>query len=160
MINIRLAKKEDLQELASLYCKVFTVFDVGERWTEKTAYNLLLYWFNKQPDLFFLAEEKKKIIGAFVAGVKPWCDGNHLFDGEIIIDPDHQKKGIGSKISKVVYRTAIEKYNAKCFEANTFKHHKHPLSWYKKQGFKEVEDLTIIEGNLRDILHNLEDNNH
>lgn len=156
-IRIRLSTKEDLKELAGLYSKVYTAFDVGEKWDVESAYNLLSYWIKRQPDLCFLAEVKGKIIGGFVAGIKPWWNGNHLVDGEIFVDPDFQKKGIGTLLSKVMYKTAIEKYNAIYFNAVTFKQTQHPLGWYKKQGFKEVEAWTIISGKLKEILAYLEE---
>lgn len=153
---IRLIKKEDLKILARLYCKVYTNFDVGEKWNQRSAYNLLSYWFERQPDLCFLAEYKRKVVGAFLAGIKPWWDGNHLIDGEVFVDPDYQKKGIGTELSKTIYKTAINKYNAKCFDAITFSNKKHPLSWYKKQGFTKIKNWVLISGNLELVMKKLE----
>lgn len=93
--EIRLMKKEDLKKLAIIYARTYHVFDVGERWTAKSAITLMSYWMKRQPDLFFIAKYDGKIAGAFVAGIKPWWDGNHLVDGELFVDPDFQKKGIG-----------------------------------------------------------------
>jgi len=159
-LSIRLVKEEDLDDLAKLYLKVYTHFDVREKWDFDSAYKLVSYWFKRQPDLCFLSELKGKIVGGFVAGIKPWCDGNHLVDGEMFVDPDYQKKGIGSELSKVMYRTALEKYDAKIFDAITFSKKEHPLKWYKRQGFREVKEWTIISGDLREILENLDKQKH
>ena len=51
----------------------------------------------------------------------------------VFVDPDFQKKCIGTELSKVMYRMAIEKYDAKFFDAVTFSDKPHPLSWYRKQ---------------------------
>lgn len=152
---IRTFDKRDLDKLAKLYCKVYDRIDVGEKWEYTSAHKLLSYWLERQPDLCFLAEYDKVIVGGFVSGVKPWWDGNHLFDGEVFVDPDHQKKGIGTELSKVMYKTAVEKYGATHFDAFTFSDREHPLSWYKKQGFNEVKNWTIISGDLRKVLKKL-----
>jgi len=60
-------------------------------------------------------------MGGFVAGIKPWWDGNHLVDGEIFIHPKFQKKGFGKLLSKYMYETAIKKYNVVSFNTITFK---------------------------------------
>ncbi|HIH31630.1 TPA: GNAT family N-acetyltransferase [Candidatus Woesearchaeota archaeon] len=157
-LNIRLIKKSDLKTLARIYTKVYTYSDVGEKWIDTTSYNLLVYWYKRQPDLCLVAESSGKPIGAFVAGIKPWHDGNHLVDGEIFVDPDYQKKGIGRLLSIEMYKRALKKYNAICFDATTFKDKKFPLSWYKSQGFAEVKNWTIITGDLRKVLKGLRRN--
>ena len=70
-IHIRLMQEKDLQQLAEIYDFVYKKFDIGERWNVAAAKELLSYWFNKHPDLAFVAELDGKIVGAFVAGVKP-----------------------------------------------------------------------------------------
>jgi len=84
-------QKKDLEKLSEIYSLVYEKFDIGEKWTSKTAKKLLEYWFDKQSDLAFVAEENNKIVGAFIAGIKPWLDGNHLSDGEIFVHPNYQK---------------------------------------------------------------------
>jgi len=155
MINIRQIKKSDLDKLAKIYSIVYKRFDIGEKWTPKTAKKLLYYWFKKQPDLFFLAEYNSKIVGGFVAGVKPWWDGNHLSDGEIFVRPNYQKKGIATKLSIALYKKALKKYKIVCFDGFTFKKTKFPLSWYLSQGFIQNKDWTMISGDINSILLNL-----
>jgi len=154
-IKIRLMQKKDLQKLAEIYALVYHKFNIGEKWTIETAKKLLSHWFNHQPDLAFVAEINQELVGAFVAGIKPWWDGNHLSDGEIFVHPDHQKKGIASKLSIALYEKAVEKYNVVSFDTFTFKKTKFPLSWYLSQGFIENEDWTMISGNIKSILSKL-----
>jgi len=154
-IKIRQMRKEDLQQLAEIYSVVYQKFDVGERWTVKTAKKLLSHWFDKQPDLAFVAEYESKVIGAFVAGIKPWWDGNHISDGEIFVHPDYQKQGIATKLSIALYEKALEKYKVISFDTYTFKKTEFPLSWYLSQGFIQNEDWTMIFGNVKSILSKL-----
>ena len=155
-IKIRLMEKQDIQQLSEIYTLVYQKFDIGEKWTVESSKELLDYWFNRQPDLAFVAEFNDKIVGAFVAGIKPWWDGNHLVDGEVFVHPDYQKKGIGTELSKALYKKAIEKYNVVSFDTYTFKKTKFPLNWYKSQGFIENPDWVMIEGDLKSILPDLD----
>lgn len=157
-LKIRKIEKRDLNILSKIYAETYKYLDVGEKWNKKSSYKLLSYWLKRQPDLCFLAEYNKKIIGGFVSGIKPWWDGNHLVDGEIFLHPDYQKRGIGTELSKFLYNLALKKYNVIRFDAFTFKKTKFPLIWYKKQGFKEIKEWTIISGKLKDILNNLNKN--
>src|SRR5687768_3198077 len=97
-ITIRIMTQEDLAVLADIYSEVYRVFDVGENWDKDSAYQLLEYWLHKQPDLSFVAEADEKIVGAFIAGIKPWWDGNHLVDGELFVHPDFQAKRVGTEL--------------------------------------------------------------
>jgi len=141
-------RKSDLSELAKIYVEVYQNFDVGEKWNKKTAYDLIAFWFKLQPDFCFVAEYENKIVGAFVAIVKPWCDGKHLIIEEIFVNPRYQKHGVGSALTKKMFEKAIKKYNVKFVEGITFTKLKHPLSWYKSLGFREVKEWVNINGNI------------
>ncbi len=150
-MQIRTMNKKDLKRLAQIYVEVYTKFDVGERWTEEAAYNLLKHYYNRQPDLAFVADLDGKSVGAFIACIKPWWDGNHLSEGEIFVHPDYQAKGVGSKLSEVMFETAIEKYDATVWDTITFKG-KYPEKWYKKLGFVPIKEWSLISGDMREAL--------
>jgi len=149
-------KEADLQALAQIYVDVYTDFDVGEKWTVPTAKDLLEYWLKRQADLAFVAELDGELVGGFVAGVKPWWDGMHLVDGEVFVHPKHQKSGVGTELSKVMYKTALDKYNVVAFDTYTFSKTDFPLKWYKKQGFKEIKEWTMISADVKEVLDYLE----
>ena len=151
-IKIRQMKEKDLKKLAELYVKAYKIYNKWERWNTKAAYRLFKYWLKRQPDLALVAEYNNKVAGAFVAGIKPWWDGNHLIDGELVVDPDYQKKGIGKLLLKTMLEKAILKYNATMWDAITFKKTEFPLSWYRRLGFNEADGWTIISGNIKKAL--------
>lgn len=148
-------REEDLDHLAEIYVETYTDFDVGERWDKKSAWKMLGYWLKHYPDLALTAEYNGKIVGAFLVGVKPWCDGNHLIDGEIFVHPRYQKKGIGTKLTKVMFEKARKKYGVVAWDAYTFKKFRHPLNWYKKMGFREIKDWVMITGEVEKVLEKL-----
>jgi len=155
-IKIRKIDNKDLKKLAEIYHQIYSSpkYDVGEKWTEESAYEMLNYWFKRNSDLAFLAEHNGKIVGAFLVDVKPWWDGNHLVDGEIFVHPDYQKKGIGTKLSKFMFDYAIKKYKVVRWDTYTFKE-KYPLKWYKSLGFKEINEWAMISADINEILKKL-----
>jgi ribosomal protein S18 acetylase RimI-like enzyme len=154
-IHIRKVESSDLPSLARIYAEVYRHFDVGEKWTDETALQLLSYWLKRNKDLCFVACEEAKVIGAFFADVKPWWDGNHLVDGEVFVAVDYQKKKVGTKLSIHLYEEAIKQDNVVSFDTYTFRLNGHPLDWYKSQGFKEVNEWVMISGNVKEALKKL-----
>ena len=149
-------QKKDLQRLAEIYVKVYTVFDVGERWTVKQARKLCSYWLKRQPDLAFVAVIEGEVVGAFISSIISWNDGNRLADGELFVHPDYQKKGVGTRLCITLYKKALEKYDVTFFDAATFKNREFPLQWYLSQGFEVHKEWTLISGDVKKILSTLE----
>ncbi|MBM3234239.1 GNAT family N-acetyltransferase [Candidatus Pacearchaeota archaeon] len=154
-MKIRKAKNNDLKQIVEAYKKAFVKLGVGEKWTDNSAQKLMQYWLKRQPDLFFVAEINNKIVGGFVAGIKPWWNGNHLVEGELFVHPNYQNLGIGTKLSKIMYQTAIKKYKIINVQGATFKNKKFPLIWHKSKGFSENKNWILIEANPRILLRSL-----
>ena len=155
-LKIRRVNKKDLDKLTEIFNQTYSpsIFDVGERWTKKSAYKMLDYRLKRTPDLAFLAEDKEKIIGGFFIDVKPWWDGNHLADGELFVHPNYQKKGIGTKLLKFMFEYAIKKYNVVRIDSYTIKG-KYPLKWYRSLGFKDIKEWAMISADVREVLKKL-----
>ena len=156
MLTTRLIQKEDIETLAEVYTDVYKSLDIGEHWEKSSAMKMLTYWFEQQPDLAYLAEYEGKIVGAFLVAVKPWWDGNQLFDGEIFTHPDFHGKGIGTALLKKVLTESKNIYDAKFWYAFTYTGSEHPLSWYKKVGFKVPDQYVMFQGSISEVLKNLE----
>lgn len=152
---IRSMRASDLEEVAVLYTNIFAKVDIGEKWTNASAYQFMNHYHSKQPDLCFVAIMDDKIVGGFVAGIKPWWDGNHLVDGEVFVDFAYQKHKVGTELSRVMYNDAIEKYKITSIDFVTFSKDGFPLSWYEKLGFEVTKDLYMISGKPDLVLERL-----
>lgn len=153
-MEINLVKEEELEEIAKIYCCSFNYVS-SENWTRDAALKLFKYWFERQQDLFFVARQDNKIIGAIVALAKPWFDGVRLQDGEVFVSPEYQKGGIGKKLLIKLIEEGIRKYDTNTFEGITFAREEFPFSWYERIGIKKSDNLMVISGSCKEILNNL-----
>lgn len=152
---IRPVSEKDLPLLATIYKRAYNLLNIGERWSDETAFKLMEWFFKEQRDLFFVAKVGKKISGAVVGIIKPWWDGNHLTDGEIFIDPPFQRHGIGSRLIKELFQEAKKKYKVVSWDTFTHIVYEHPLKWYKKMGFEEINNWKMISGDINRVLTNI-----
>ena len=153
---IRLAKLEDIKDLAIIYKDLYDNADIGENWTIESATDLLTYWYNKQGDLFFVDIEDGKPVGAVVSGIKSWFDGNRLVDGEIFVAKEYQRNNIATKLMLEHLKQAKIKYNAKIMEFHTYGDEtEFPQNWYSRIGYKKDEELIIMNGDIEDVLGHL-----
>ena len=152
MIIIDSALPKHLKQLAVIYVSSYNTLNIGERWDTKKALELMRYFFQQQPDLFFVALVDGKLAGGTVAMVKPWWDGNHLIDGEVFVSPQYQKKGVGTKLLKRLFQEAHKNYHAISWDTYTHIVYDHPLAWYKSLGFEPIRHWTMISGNVKTVL--------
>ncbi len=153
---IRLVKKSDIEDLAVIYKDLYDNVDIGEHWTIQKAEELLLYWYEKQKDLFFVAEEDGIIAGAIVSGVKNWFDGLRLNDTEIFVSSKFQNKHIAHDLMLEHLKEAKVKYNASVIEFHTYgEEDEFPQNWYNRIEFKKDEELIIMNANIEEVLNNL-----
>lgn len=124
---------------------------IGENWDEKSAFELLNYFLKEQADLFFVADDGKAV-GAIVAQVRPWWDGNHLIEGELFLHPSYQGKRIGVGLVKKLFTEAKKKYQVVAWDTYTHVVHENPLAWYKKLGFEEIKNWRMITRNVDVVL--------
>lgn len=147
---------DDLDIIADEYAHYYQNSVLEEKWTKEKAKELFLYFYNHAYDLFFVAYNQDKPIGVIMTCLKPWWDGNHLEDTEIFVCEQYQKQGIAKNLFKKLFETAIEKYDANLMEAHTYEDENgFPYCWYKRLGFKTVDEWKIIRGDLKEILKKL-----
>ena len=153
---IRLVQESDIEELAKIYKELYDNADIGENWTIEKAYDLLMYWYEKQKDLFFVDIEDDVPVGAIVSGIKSWFDGLRLVDTEIFVSTKCQKKHIGKNLMLAHLEEAKVKYNVSMIEFHTYgDESEFPQNWYNRIGFKKDEELIIMHANVDNVLNNL-----
>ena len=153
---IRLVKKSDINKLAKIYKDLYDNVDIGENWTMEKATELLTYWYDKQGDLFFVAEEDGKPVGAVMSGVKSWFDGLRLNDTEIFVSNEYQGNHIAKDLMLEHLKQAKIKYNAKMIEFHTYgAEDEFPQNWYNRIGFEKDDELIIMHADIENVLNKL-----
>jgi len=156
MYKINRAEESDLDKLAKIMAESFTAADSDKPWDYDHAYDYLKYWYKKQPDMFFAAyDESENPVGAVAVNIKPWRTGVRCSDGVIFTEINNQKKGVATLLLKKVLEEAMDKYDAKIFEAVSFAGDEFPLTWFKKIDLRPDDHAVLIKGDCRDILSNL-----
>lgn len=154
---IRLVEKEDLGQLAKIYKDLYDNVDIGETWTIEKSYDMLMYWYEKQKDLFFVCIQNEEPVGAIVSGVKSWFDGLRLVDTELFVSKKYQNKHIAKKLMIEHLKQAKIKYNVTMIEFHTYgAENEFPQNWYKRIGLEKDEELIIMNGSVEEILNKLE----
>lgn len=156
--QIRNIEKEDIEELSYIFVDAYKAEKTGENWTIQSARDIVEYWLNRSPaDMKIAAvNQEGRILGAFLADIKPWWDGPHMIDGEFFVRTHAQGKGIGKMLIAELLTRAHQNHNATCFETITFEpDSEHPLKWYLSIGFEKVDNLVVINGVTEKVLEQL-----
>lgn len=145
----------DLPALADIYVKVYRAFDVGETWTQKSALQMLKNLEEGAHPVSVLAEVDGKIVGGAFADVKSW-EGKRVMEAkEIFVDPEYQKRGIGTELAKERLHRAEVWHGVSEAELVTFADKGHARSWHEKMGYKPTEGLQMMHGKVKDIKEKL-----
>jgi ribosomal protein S18 acetylase RimI-like enzyme len=158
-ITIRSATKNDLPQLGELFSKVYTDKEF-DKFTPPAAVEYLEWLINRCPELAFVAEVDKRIIGGYLAAIKPWFDGPHVVDGEIFVDERYRQYGIGLKLTKTLLQQAKETFGAVVIEATVFNYGEdgqRALDWHKSNGREIVPEIVFISGSIDEVLQKVTD---
>lgn len=155
-IRIEQMNYDYIEELADLYIRIYKDTNPKEKWNIYSAKKFITYFYELCPDLFFIAKMKDKIIAGIWGPVKPWWDGNKVYNLEIFVDKEYQGNGISKLILAHYFEVAIKKYNVNSVEAITFSDRKFPLCYYEKISLSKDRQLVLLEGNAQEISEKIE----
>lgn len=155
VINYRNVKECDLKELSKLYVEVYKEANEKEVWEVESAYSLLKTLYDSAGKCFVVAVIEDQIVGAFGGMLKPWWNGMHLVETELLVDKKYRGLGISKKLQLELAIRAKENYNVKYIEGVTFTDRDFPLSFYKRIGWEEDEQLVPICVDVQELIKNL-----
>ncbi|HEC88353.1 MAG TPA: ribosomal-protein-alanine N-acetyltransferase [Thermoplasmata archaeon] len=117
-MKIRKCKREDLED----------VYEI-ERVSFPYPYPKIIFY-DYIEKLFFVAEEKEKIIGYVIA------DDERSLIVSIAVHPEYRNKGYGKKLMEHVLKLMKGKVFLQVRKSN-----KSAISFYHKMGFKEIKEI-------------------
>lgn len=157
MIVVRLVEEPDLLLLAQMYIAVYEKTNPSEIWTNESAYDFIRFFYNNCADLFFVLEVNGVLAGATWGQIKPWWNGNKIYNFEIFVCNEHQNKGLSKQLLLYFFTEAREKYSVSTIEVITFSDRTFPLCYYEKLSIIPDKQLILLEGNMEEIVRRIKD---
>lgn len=154
-IVIRPATSAEIPALAAVYVRAWDNAEVTEKWTQQSAESFFRFQFALPSQVGFVAESDGRLVGGFFSSIMPWWDGNHLFGGELFVDPDFQQQGVGRSLMKALLNAAATDHAAVAWDLITFRQREFPRSWYESLGFTETEEQVFLSGSIAEALRRL-----
>ncbi len=139
---LRLMKKDDLPACAEILCTVYNNEMWQCRWSQQTALDYLNDYFIANKFVGFVIEMDDKICGAMFCHEKIWWNNSELFIDEMFINPQLQRKGLGSELINAAQDYVKEKSLAG-FTLSTNRYAPAP-NFYRKNGFVDCEHILFM----------------
>lgn len=157
-MTIRQVRPADFRALSKLYADFYNELDeLGERWTLDAARKFISHFYARQPDLCFVAEKDDQIIGAVMAAIQPWWDGNHLVEGELLVHSNFKHySGYATGLLEKILTVAEQKYQAVTWDTIVPAVIGHPFRHYEQLGFYETPVWKAVAGDVSSILRQIE----
>ncbi len=150
-ITIQKISKKDHEAIIDLYLEAYLA--EGEQWNKEQITPFINYLLKRPFKLKALVNGK--IVGGFISDIKPWHEGNMLFDPEIFVHPDYQQQSIGKTLLSTALQKAKQQHQVSDIVAFTFKD-SHQLKRYQKLGMQTDNYWQMLYGNIDTLLSKLE----
>ncbi len=146
MINIRSARKDEVQKLQDLNDEVFIDNskydpDLKVDWAQSSVgKNYFTELVNNPDALCLIAEENNVLVGYIASGPKEinYRNSKYIEIENMGISPQHRSKGIGSQLIEKVIELAKEKGFQKVF-VNTYFGNTKAIDFYERNGFNKID---------------------
>ena len=150
-------REKILDTIADHYAAYYSNSVLGEEWTKEKAVELFNFFYQQNKGLFFIAYDEDKPVGIATSVLKPWEGGYQLTDGEIFVIKEYQHKGIATQLMEALFVCARDKYKVTAVQELTYEDENgFPLNWYTRIGYKRMNDLKVIGGDINEIINHLQ----
>ena len=96
-MKIRLIDRDDIDACAKLFVDVFSITPWNESWTNETAKDRLLHFYESKGFLGLIAE-REGVVGFALGNSEPFYFGSMFYLREMCIQSDLQHQGLGNKL--------------------------------------------------------------
>jgi aminoglycoside 6'-N-acetyltransferase I len=97
--------QSDIPSCAEILCRVYNNELWQCRWDNQVAQIYLTDFYQHKKFVGYVIEEEGRIIGALFAHEKVWWNNSEVFIEEMFINPEYQRKGLGTELL-----SEVEKY--------------------------------------------------
>lgn len=158
-MNIRLAKKSDLEQLNILFKKVIADMEKKKINMWNDVYPFCEFEYDIAEKKMYIIENNNEIIGSFVLSdlddpdyeLINWkYNGRWISLNRLAIIPEQQGKGYAKETIKYIEKKAI-KQNYKVIRLTVYDNNKYAIGLYENLGFNKVESGEYIINDKRFI---------
>ena len=135
----RLFKKSDLVQAVDVFLSAFQSKE--KNWTKSMVEKRLLSLVELNPDLCFVIELDKKVVGLLFLSKGVWVNGNYLELTEFAVLSDFRGQGIGSEA--LDFLNGFAKQNNFSAIYLTTDSRKQALRLYERKGFKKTNYVVM-----------------
>lgn len=139
---IRAMKTEDIPACADILCRVYNNELWMCRWERETAIAYLSDFFEAKKFVGYVICEEGQVIGALFAHEKIWWNNSEVFVEEMFVDPDRQRRGLGTSLLQEIEKY-VEEHQLAGITLSTNKYAPAPL-FYKRNGFVDCEHVLFM----------------
>ncbi len=143
-INIKIANKKCIEEIANLMLAEFKKFPYNETVKINAVLKSLDFYF--KIGKIYVAIEKNKIVGCLVFKIEQYWQGKVIIIEDLAVKQEFKRFGIGKSLLNELenYANKNEMFMI-CFNTNR----KSPaIKFYRKYGYKQRRDITHFERKL------------
>lgn len=144
-IKLVKSRKKELPLIARIYIEEFSKPPYNEKWTIKKAEEKMNFYYRFY-DLYSI-KTNNKLVGFIAINPNFMCPGEVAFVEEIAINKNFQRKGIGTRVFKLVFKIYKEKGFKRFMGIVNIKSGAFKL--YKKLGILPSKKDLLIEKKLK-----------
>lgn len=139
---IRKLTKNDLPACAAILQSVYNNDLWQAHWDRDTATEYLTDIWERKKFVGYAAEDGGQVIGALFACEKVWWNNSEVFIEEMFVLPEHQGKGIGSRLMDAVWQYVTDRKLAGV-TLSTNRYAPAP-AFYRKHGFADCGHVLFM----------------
>ncbi len=147
-MEIRKIQQNDLLACSKLLESAYGLPPYNEIFKEHAAEAYINNKYNNCKDNSFVAINEKDNVLAFVFfNISSWAEGPQAILEEIIVDPNHQNKGIGRELLDYAHQY-LKSIDIK-YIMLWAKNNERLLNFYKNQGYSPNSDFVVMFKNFK-----------
>ena len=142
-MNFEYITEKNVAIAANIFMNSFNVEPWFEKWTEETGVKRLSQIMRGEGSLGVIAYENNEPMAMIVGHEEDYYDGTRFLIKEFCVDATKKGAGVGTRVLKY-YVDELKERKIVHISLYTMRE-KRVINFYEKNGFKEIEDLVMME---------------
>lgn len=142
-IKIKPMMRHNLTRCIPIFEKAYAEPPYNEKWERRESHHYLTFFFQIGRGASFILQNEEEIIGFILGYVYPFGKQLQYHVQELVIHPNHQRKGYGSQLLDEAVARVDQGVDTVVMLAG--RRDDKPMNFYEKLGFSAVDDLVLLQ---------------